>query len=86
MLRVRFVRPRLMLPVLGMLLVSCANGPKPSQPSAPLPVISRPQIPPLPAEAKQPPTPELCSPTCSAGLRKRLESWLQLPTPGGPQE
>jgi hypothetical protein len=35
------------------------------------------QVPPLPQQAKQPPAPELCSPTCSDGLRRRLESWLR---------
>jgi hypothetical protein len=47
--------------------------PKSSLPSVPIPSAT---VPPLPSEARQPKTPELCSPTCSEGLRKRLESLL----------
>ena len=75
--RLKSALPRLMLLVPGLLLTSCAVGPKPSAPSAP-PTVTKPlEIPALPQEARQPPTPELCSPSCSAGLRRRLESWLQ---------
>ena len=60
-----------------MLLTACSVAPKSSPPSAPIPpVIQLPQTPPLPAEARQPPTPELCSPSCSEGLRRRLQSLL----------
>ncbi len=34
-----------------------------------------PAIPPLPPEARQPATPSICLPTCSAGLMKLRESW-----------
>jgi hypothetical protein len=77
MLRNRFVRLRLMLPVLAVLLTSCESVPKPLPPNAPPIVTKPPEIPPLPSEARQPKTPELCLPTCSDGLRSRLESWLQ---------
>jgi hypothetical protein len=39
-------------------------------------VILPPQAPALPQEARQPATPALCSPNCSEGLRRLLESWL----------
>ena len=45
-----------------------------------------PRIPALPEQAKQPPLPSMCSPTCSAGLTKLRGSWQQrltLPTPQG---
>lgn len=32
-------------------------------------------IPPLRPEARQPATPSICSPTCSAGLMRERESW-----------
>ena len=74
--RLKFALPRLMLLGLAVLLTSCGLVPKPSLPSAP-PIVTRPpELPALPQEARQPPTPELCSPSCSAGLRTRLESWL----------
>lgn len=67
----------LTLLVLGTLLTACSVVPKSLPPSAPIqPVIQPPQTPALPAEARQPKTPELCSPTCSEGLRKRLQSLL----------
>ena len=75
--RRKFVQRKLMLLVPALLLTSCAVGPKPSPPNAPPTVTKPPEIPALPKEARQPATPELCSPTCSAGLRRRLESLLQ---------
>lgn len=67
----------LTLLALGTLLTACSVAPKSSPPSAPIPPAIQPfQIPPLPAEARQPPTPALCSPSCSEGLRKRLQSLL----------
>ena len=67
----------LTLLVLGTLLTACSVAPKSSLPSAPIPpAIQPPQTPPLPAEARQPKTPELCSPSCSEGLRRRLQSLL----------
>ena len=75
--RLKSVQRRLMLLVPALLLTSCASGPKASPPNA-LPTATKPpEVPALPQEARQPPTPELCSPTCSAGLRRRLESLLQ---------
>ena len=67
----------LMLLAPVMLLTACNGVPKPLPPSAPIPPAIQPaQAPVLPAEAKQPPTPELCSPSCSEGLRRRLQSLL----------
>ncbi|MDF2861333.1 MAG: 57, gp57 [Achromobacter mucicolens] len=37
-------------------------------------------IPPLPTEARQGPTPSICSPTCSAGLASELERLQKLRT------
>lgn len=72
-----FAPPRLMLLGLAVLLTSCAVVPKPSPPNA-LPIVMKPpELPALPQEARQPPTPELCLPSCSDGLRRRLESWLR---------
>ncbi len=34
-----------------------------------------PAIPPLPPEARQPATPSICLPNCSAGLTSARESW-----------
>ncbi|SAK20044.1 hypothetical protein UA18_02366 [Burkholderia multivorans] len=39
-----------------------------------------PAIPPLPPEARQPPTPSICLPTCSAGLTSARESWRNMLT------
>ena len=75
--RLKSVQHKLMLLVPALLLTSCAVVPKPSPPNAPPTVTKPPELPALPQEARQPPTPELCSPSCSAGLRRRLESWLQ---------
>ena len=75
--RLKSVQRKLMLLVPVLLLTSCASAPKLSPPNAPPLVTKPPEIPALPQEARQPATPELCSPTCSAGLRRRLESLLQ---------
>ena len=75
--RLKSVQHKLMLLVPALLLTSCGLVPKPSPPNAPPTVTKPPEIPALPQEARQPATPELCSPTCSAGLRRRLESLLQ---------
>ncbi len=74
--RLKFVLPRLTLLGLAVLLTSCGLVPRASPPNAPPIVTKPPELPALPQEARQPPTPELCSPSCSAGLRRRLESWL----------
>ena len=74
--RTRSASPLLTLPALAVLLTSCANAPTSSVPSAQLSPPIPAQIPPLPPQARQPPAPELCSPTCSEGLRRRLQNWL----------
>ena len=67
----------LLLYVLGTLLTACSVVPRSSPPSAPTPPATQPpQIPALPPEARQPQSPELCSPTCSEGLRRRLQNLL----------
>lgn len=71
----------LLLPL--MLLQGCASV---SQPSPPV-VAPPPAIPPLPAVARQPTPPPICSPTCSAGLMKlRTELLNMLTQPASPAE
>ena len=53
--------------LLCLLLTACA-----SQPSAPAATV-----PPLPPEAEPPALPAMCSPTCSAGVERLLQSWQQ---------
>lgn len=75
--RLKSALPRLLPLALVMLLTACSVVSKPSQPSAPIPPVIQPaQTPALPPEARQPPTPALCSPNCSEGLRKLLDSLL----------
>ena len=75
--RLKSALPRLLPLALVMLLTACSVVSKPSQPSAPIPPVIQPaQIPALPPEARQPQTPALCSPSCSEGLRKLLDSLL----------
>jgi hypothetical protein len=65
---------RLLMPVLLtlMLLASgCTTQPQISRP----PSVAPARIPQLPIEAKQPPAPQWCSPTCSHGLMLERESW-----------
>ena len=65
----------------ALLLAACASAPLPLPPV----VIAPPGIPPLPLEARQPPAPGWCSPTCSAGLTRLRETWLQrLTLPASP--
>ena len=55
-----------------MLLASgCATKPA----SSPPPSVAPARIPPLSPEARQPPAPPWCSPTCSHGLMLERESW-----------
>lgn len=77
-------KPTLMLraatpALLALLLTACAtNSPVIAPPPEP------PAIPALPLQARQPPTPSICSPTCSAGLTRERQSWrnsLTRPTP-----
>lgn len=55
----------LTLALLALLLTGCA---------ARLPVPGSSSVPPLPLEARQPPTPGACQPNCSAALKSLLES------------
>ena len=72
--------PRLMLPLLLMLVSGCAQLSPP-----PAAVVPPPRVPPLPAEARQPAPPPICSPTCSAGLtRLRTELLGTLTHPASP--
>ncbi len=56
-----------MLLLLALQLAACS--------SASISSSQPPAIPPLPPEARQPATPSICLPTCSAALAKRRESW-----------
>ena len=62
-----------MLVPLMLLVTGCM-----SKPASLLPLPAA--IPDLPNEARQPPAPQWCSPTCSSGLTKERESWRQLMT------
>lgn len=64
----------LMLTVLVLSAAGCSNAPARWQ--VPQPVA----IPPLPTEARQGPTPLICSPTCSDGLASELKSLRELQT------
>lgn len=66
-----------LLAALVLLLTACVT-----QPPAP-PQGLRP--PPLPAIARQPPTPPECTPTCSDALSSELESWQSMLTQPAPQ-
>jgi len=66
-----------MLSLSLVLLTACASAPQPLPPPV---VVAPPSIPPLPPEARQPPTPGLCSLTCSQGLSSLLGSLLSSPT------
>lgn len=79
MLNPRSWRPSLMLMPLLILLAGCA-------PSLPVYVqTAPPAIPSLPSEARQGPTPSICSPSCSAALMAERERWLQSLTDPAPQ-
>jgi hypothetical protein len=67
----------LLVSALMLLLSGCATQPPVLAPSA------QPRLPPLPMEARQPPAPDWCSPTCSAGVERDLSSWATTLT--GPQ-
>lgn len=70
MLRTSMLRVlALMLLPLLVLLVACAT---PREPLPPV-VVAPPEIPPLPQAARQPPTLDLCSPTCSEAWRKLVQ-------------
>lgn len=65
----------LTLVLLALLLSACSSTP----PSLPPAVVAPPAIPPLPREARQPPVPAWCSPSCYGGLTSIRESWLNTP-------
>lgn len=64
--------PLMLLPLMT-LLAGCAHE-SPSYHAAP------PAVPVLPMEARQPTLPEICLPSCSAGLMRLREELLSLPT------
>ncbi len=69
MLRKTAIRRALMLLLLLLLLTACASkSPRLSQ--APAIQLLRP-------EARQPATPSICSPTCSAALTRERASWQE---------
>lgn len=70
---------RALAPIVTLLLVAlsgCASAPR----SLPQPAEQVPQIPPLAPQARQPQRPEICLPTCSAGLMRLREQLLLMPT------
>lgn len=83
-MRIFKLLPPLML-LLGLLLLlqACASGPK----FLPAPVVVQPLVlPPLPSQARQPPRPAICLPTCLSGLTRLRESLLSSPkAPASPE-
>ena len=63
--------------MLALLLPACESVPKRSPP------VEMTAAPALPMNARQPPAPGWCLPTCSAALQRELQTWLPLPTPEG---
>lgn len=74
MLRKNVIRRAVMLLLPMALLTACASKSPRSSPMFGVPA--------LPQEARQPATPSICLPTCSAGLMKRRESWQRSLTTG----
>ncbi len=70
--------PLLMLVLLAPMLL--ASGCSTKAPSSPPPSVAPARIPPLSPEARQPPAPLWCFPTCSHGLMNERESWRKLMT------
>ncbi len=68
----------LMLVLLGPMLL--ASGCATKLESSPPPSVAPARIPPLSPEARQPPAPPWCSPTCSHGLMIERENWRRLMT------
>lgn len=62
-----------------MLATGCASVSPPSQPV----VVPPPAIPPLPAQARQPEPPPICSTGCSSGLTTLRTQLLDMLTPLG---
>jgi hypothetical protein len=69
--KIKSLQQRLLLVTLTVLLQACASRLPPSSP----PAVAPPRIPALSPEARQPPTPSICSPTCSASLTIEREAW-----------
>ena len=65
----------LRLPLLALLLTGCASASLTPRPTP------GPEIPLLPAVARQPLPPPLCSQGCSSGLSALLDSLVSTPTP-----
>ncbi|CUI77640.1 Uncharacterised protein [Achromobacter kerstersii] len=65
-------------PLMLLVLVLSVTGCVPAQTRWLAPQL--PEIPPLPTEARQGPTPSICSPTCSAGLAIELKNLRALQT------
>lgn len=74
--------PLLILLMLAASISSCAVNSPPLPPQ----VVSPPQLPPLPTAARQPTPPEICLPTCSAGLLRLRTTLLDLLTQPLPPE
>ena len=74
------LKPLAMMLLIPALLVSGCASVSPNSP--PPVVVAGPRNPPLPAQALQPTPPEICLPSCSAGLTKlRTELLNSLPAP-----
>lgn len=69
----------LTLTLLALLNSACGHGSPLSKP------VPGPQIPPLPAAARQPAKPPTCLPTCSANASAEFDLWLSTPTPPASQ-
>jgi hypothetical protein len=70
----KLLQPALLLLVPVMLLNGCASDSPLSKPVPGAP------IPPLQAQARQPPLPAFCSETCSDAALKEFDSWLSTQT------
>lgn len=73
----KLAMPRLILLLLALLVSACACKPNNSPP----PPVLQARVPPLSKQARQPPTPSECLPSCSAGLTLERESLLKMLTP-----
>ena len=75
----KLLRRVMPLVVLALLSAGCVTKSPPTVP--PSEPARRPA---LPKEARQPPTPSICLPTCSDGLTLERESWRASLTKGAP--
>jgi hypothetical protein len=70
-----YLKTLTLLPLVALLLIAgCATPPAPLPPE---PVVIQPKRLPLPPEARQPPVPAICLPTCLEGWQRTVEQWLQ---------